>query len=133
MGAGPLIGAAGLVWMSWLEPGFGYWTDLLPPLLVFGCGLSLTVAPLTATVLADAGERDAGVASGVNNAVARVAGLLGIAILGALVAGGSNTLDVAGYRNAMEITAGLVAAGGVIGLVGIRNPTRAALRAAEQA
>jgi EmrB/QacA subfamily drug resistance transporter len=133
MGSGPLLGAAGLVWLARLRPEFDYWVDLLPPLIVFACGLSLTVAPLTATVLADAGERDAGVASGVNNAVARVAGLLGIAILGALVAGSDNALDAAGYRNAMLITAGLVGAGGVIGLLGIRNPSRAALRAAEQA
>jgi hypothetical protein len=83
----------------------------------------MIVAPLTATVLADAGEHDAGIASGVNNAVARVAGLLGIAVVGALVAGNSNTLDLAGYHLSMIVTAALVAAGGVIGLVGIRNPT----------
>jgi hypothetical protein len=61
-------------------------TDLLPALLVFALGLSLTVAPLTATVLADADEHNAGIASGVNNAVARVAGLLGVAAIGAVVA-----------------------------------------------
>jgi len=74
-------------------------------------------------VLADAGERDAGIASGVNNAVARVAGLLGIAVLGALVAGSTNTLDLAGYHLSMIVTAALVATGGVIGLAGIRNAT----------
>ena len=73
--------------MRELSPGFDYWTALLPPLLVFAVGLSLIVAPLTSTVLADAGERDAGIASGVNNAIARVAGLLGIAIVGAAIAG----------------------------------------------
>jgi hypothetical protein len=131
MGAGPLLGAAGLVWLSRLEPRFDYWTSLLPALFVFACGISLTVAPLTATVLSDAGERDAGVASGVNNAVARVAGLLGIAVVGAAVAGSTNRLGVDGYRHAMEITAALVAAGGLVGLLGIRNPARASLAAPE--
>ena len=95
---------------------------MLPPLLVFSVGLSMIVAPLTATVLADADERDSGIASGVNNAVARVAGLLGIAVVGAAVAGSDNKLDVSGFRLAMLITTGLVAAGGVLGLTGIRNP-----------
>ncbi|HZQ82763.1 MAG TPA: DHA2 family efflux MFS transporter permease subunit [Gaiellaceae bacterium] len=122
MGVGPLVAALGLAALIRLRPGFTYWWELLPPLLVFSVGLSLIVAPLTATVLADAGEGDAGVASGVNNAVARVAGLLGIAIVGAAVAGGDNKLDLSGYRIAMAITTGLVAAGGVIGLAGIRNP-----------
>jgi len=124
MGIGPLVCAGALLWIRELEPGFDYWTSLLPPLLVFAAGLSLIVAPLTATVLADAGERDAGVASGVNNAVARVAGLLGIAIVGAAIAGAKNTLDLQGFRLAMAITAGLIAVGGVIGLGGIRNPSR---------
>ena len=121
MGVGPLVCAAALVWMRELSPHFDYWTDLLPPLLVFSVGLSSIVAPLTSTVLADAGARDAGIASGVNNAIARVAGLLGIAIVGAAIAGSANRLDVGGYRLAMAITAGLMAAGGLVGLVGIRN------------
>lgn len=62
-----------------------YLTELLPALLVFSLGLSMTVAPLTGTVLADADEHNAGIASGINNAVARVAGLLAIAALGAVV------------------------------------------------
>ena len=81
----------------------------------------MVVAPLTSTVLADAGERDAGIASGVNNAVARVAGLLGIATVGAAIAGADNKLDLPGYRMSMWITAALVGAGGIIGLAGIRN------------
>ena len=123
MGVGPLIAAASLLGLVRLKPGFSYWFELLPPLVVFSVGLSMIVAPLTATVLADAGERDAGIASGVNNAVARVAGLLGIAVVGALVAGSTNTLDLAGYHLSMIVTAALVATGGVIGLAGIRNAT----------
>jgi MFS family permease len=121
MGAGPLVAAGGLVALIRLRPGFSYWTELLPALLVFAVGLSMIVAPLTATVLADARESDAGIASGVNNAVARVAGLLGIAVVGAAIAGGDNRLDVPGFRLAMIITAILVGSGGVIGIAGIRN------------
>ncbi|MGH3002295.1 MAG: DHA2 family efflux MFS transporter permease subunit [Gaiellaceae bacterium] len=121
MGAGPLVAAAGLLGLIRLSPGFSYWGELLPPLLVFAFGLSMIVAPLTATVLADAGERDSGIASGVNNAVARVAGLLGIAIVGAAVAGSDNRLGLPGFRLSMAITAVLVAAGGAVGITGIRN------------
>jgi EmrB/QacA subfamily drug resistance transporter len=123
MGVGPLICGASLIWMRSLSPDFDYWTELFPQLLIFSVGLSLVVAPLTSTVLADAGERDAGVASGVNNAVARVAGLLGIAIVGAAIAGSDNRLDLPGYRLSMVITAGLITVGGMIGIAGIRNRT----------
>jgi hypothetical protein len=122
MGGGPLVAAVGLLFMTRLGTDFSYWTELLPPLIVFSVGLSMIVAPLTTTVLADADETDAGIASGVNNAIARIAGLLGIAVVGAAVAGGGNQLDVSGYRLSMAITAALVATGGVIGFAGIRNP-----------
>ncbi len=131
MGLGPLVAAAGLLGTIRLTPGFSYWLELLPPLLVFSVGLSMIVAPLTATVLSDADDHDAGIASGVNNAVARVAGLLGIAIVGAAVAGGDNRLDQSGFRLAMAITAALVAAGGAIGLAGIRNPRSTTVVSAE--
>src|ERR687892_379275 len=86
MGVGPLVTAAGLALFLRLDQDVSYLTDLLPALLVFAIGLSMTVAPLTATVLADADDRNAGVASGVNNAIARVAGLVAIAGVGAIVA-----------------------------------------------
>jgi EmrB/QacA subfamily drug resistance transporter len=86
MGVGPLVAAAGLAWFMRLDADVDYLTDLLPGLLVFAVGLSMTVAPLTATVLADADERNAGIASGVNNAIARVASLVAIAGVGAVVA-----------------------------------------------
>jgi EmrB/QacA subfamily drug resistance transporter len=124
MGLGPLLAGGSIAALMRLRPGFSYWFELLPPLLGFAVGLSMTVAPLTATVLANVSESDAGKASGVNNSVARVAGLLGIAVVGVAVAGSGNQLDQEGFRLAMLITAGLVAAGGVIGLLGIRNPTR---------
>jgi EmrB/QacA subfamily drug resistance transporter len=86
MGVGPLVAAAGLALFLPLDADVDYLTDLLPGLLVFAVGLSMTVAPLTATVLADADESNAGIASGVNNAIARVASLVAIAAVGALVA-----------------------------------------------
>jgi len=86
MGFGPLIAAAGLALFLRLDADVDYVTDLLPGLLVFAVGLSITVAPLTATVLADADEHNAGIASGVNNAIARAASLIAIAAVGAAVA-----------------------------------------------
>jgi EmrB/QacA subfamily drug resistance transporter len=85
MGLGPLLAAAGLTLMLGLGAHVNYFTDLLPALLVFSIGLSCTVAPLTAAVLSDADQSNAGIASGVNNAIARVAGLLAIAAVGAVV------------------------------------------------
>ncbi|MDX6721589.1 MAG: hypothetical protein QOJ63_3843 [Solirubrobacteraceae bacterium] len=86
MGAGPLVAAGGLLLLLRVDAHIDYAADLLPALLVFSLGLAATVAPLTATVLSDADEHHAGVASGVNNAIARAAGLLGVAALGAVIA-----------------------------------------------
>jgi EmrB/QacA subfamily drug resistance transporter len=85
MGAGPLVAAAGLLLFQRVGAHVDYVSDVLPGLLVFSLGLSMTVAPLTAAVLAGA-EHQAGIASGVNNAIARIAGLLGTAAVGAAVA-----------------------------------------------
>jgi EmrB/QacA subfamily drug resistance transporter len=122
MSAGPLLAAAGVLLLARAGEEVGYVVDVLPAILLFGLGLSMTVAPLTATVMADAHRGDSGIASGVNNAVARVAGLLGIAIVGVAVAGRSGAeLDLAGFRIGMVVTALLVAGGGVVGLLGIQN------------
>jgi EmrB/QacA subfamily drug resistance transporter len=85
LAVGPLIAAGGLALMQRVDANAEYASQLLPALLVFSLGLSMTVAPLTATVLGDADESNAGIASAVNNAVARVAGLLAIAAIGAAV------------------------------------------------
>ena len=87
MGLGPLVAAAGVLLLLRVGMHVSYWSDLLPPLLLFSLGLSMTVAPLTATVLANADESDAGIASAINNAVARVAGLIGVSVIGVVVAG----------------------------------------------
>jgi len=83
---GPLLVAAGFALMLRYGTSVSLFTDVLPALLVFSLGLALTVAPLTATVLADASESDAGIASAVNNAIARTAGLISVAAVGAVVA-----------------------------------------------
>ena len=83
---GPLFVAAGFALMLRYGTSVSLLTDVLPALLVFSFGLALTVAPLTATVLADVSESDAGIASAVNNAIARTAGLISVAAVGAIVA-----------------------------------------------
>src|SRR5437763_2200772 len=115
MGFGPLIAAVGLALMLRLGAHVNYLTDLLPALLVFSLGLSCTVAPLTATVLADAEESNAGIASGVNNAIARVAGLIAIAAVGAVISSSfSSGLNqrLAGIRLSRQAQAALTQARG---------------------
>ena len=85
MSAGPVVGGLGLLLMLRVGGGADYASEVLPAVLVFGLGLSATVAPLTATVLDSVAERRVGIASGVNNGVSRVAGLLAIAVLGAVI------------------------------------------------
>jgi EmrB/QacA subfamily drug resistance transporter len=85
MTAGPIVGGIGLLMMMRVGSDADYLTDVLPAILVFGLGLSATVAPLTATVLDSVEERHVGIASGINNGVSRVAGLLAIAVLGAVI------------------------------------------------
>ena len=87
MSLGPIVGGIGLLLMLRIHASGDYVTDVLPAIVVFGLGLSATVAPLTATVLDSVEERHVGIASGVNNGVARVAGLLAIAVLGAVISG----------------------------------------------
>jgi hypothetical protein len=170
MGAGPLVAAGGLLLFQLIGLKVDYVSEVLPGLLVFALGLSMTVAPLTAAVLQGA-EKEAGIASGVNNAIARVAGLLGTAAVGAAVAtsfgsaldqrlsgttlgqsaraavreakrlplGRPDVHGLAGpqaravtraaeqaslhsFHLGLAIAAVLVAAGGIAGALGVRNP-----------
>jgi EmrB/QacA subfamily drug resistance transporter len=127
MTVGPLLCAAGALWLSRLDSGATYAADVLPPVVLFGLGLSLTVAPLTSTVLAAAPDEHAGLASGVNNAVARVAGLLAVAVL-PLVAGlGGDAYHDAGllrpaFRIAMMVCAALLVAGAVLSALFVHTP-----------
>lgn len=116
---GPLVIALGLLWISQVEPGDSYVSAILPPIIVFGLGLTLVVAPVTATVLAAADSRHSGIASGVNNAVARVASLLAVAVL-PVIAGLTGDAFynpekmTDGFQMAMMACAALAAAGGVL-------------------
>ena len=123
---GPLVIAAGMLLMTLVDPGDSYVTSVLPAVIVFGLGLTLVVAPVTATVLAAADDRHAGVASGVNNAVSRVAGLLAVAVLPAIAGlSGDRFYDPAemtdGFRMAMLTSAALATAGGVLAWLTIRT------------
>jgi len=131
MTVGPFVAAVGLALLVRVGPAGGYWLTILPAVVVFGLGLSITVAPLTATVLAAAGPEHAGIASAINNDVARAAGLIAVATL-PLVAGitGRAALDPhilsAGFRMAMWIAAALAAAGGALSFLAIRDISAAA-------
>lgn len=126
MSVGPVVAAVGVALMVRFDPGSAYVTDVLPAVVLLGLGLSLMVAPLTAMVLAAAADRDAGVASGVNNAVARTGGLLAVAVLPALAGiSGAAYEDPAafraGFQVAMAVCAGLLLAGGLVAATTIRN------------
>jgi EmrB/QacA subfamily drug resistance transporter len=123
MSAGPIAAGVGLWLLGRMGPHPGYARDVLPGVVVFGLGLAATVAPLTAAILGGVDERHAGVASAINNAVARVAGLLAIAAVGARP-----------FRPAMSALAALLLAGGLISAFGITNrPRRPPHRAAASA
>ena len=132
MAGGPMLCAAG----TWLLRGAGdgdYWTDVLPGLLLFSLGLAALVAPLTTSVLAAAPDRFAGVASGVNNAVARTGSLLAVAALPAVV-GVTGTdyqqpaVFTPGYQEALAICTVLLVAGGLVSLVGLAGTRPGASR-----
>jgi hypothetical protein len=126
-GRTPLITAIGLARLVRVGPTGGYWSTIFPAVIVFGLGLSITVAPLTATVLAAAGPEHAGVSPAINNDVARASGLIAVATLPLVagITGRAAALDPyifsAGFGMAMWITTTLVAAGGVLSSLTIRD------------
>jgi EmrB/QacA subfamily drug resistance transporter len=127
MTLGPLVSAAGLLLLLRVDETTSWLVDVLPAVAVFGAGLALTVAPLTSTVLDAAPDRFAGAASGVNNAVARAAGLLAVAVVPGLagIAGADYTDPVAfntGFRTAMLISAGLLVAAAAVAFTLLRRP-----------
>jgi hypothetical protein len=126
MAGGALLAGVGMLLFARVEQGASYLGAVLPAAVVFGLGLAALVTPLTASVLAAAGEREAGVASGINNAVARLAGLFAAAALPlAAGLGGLGELKgpafAAGYARAMVICACLCAAGAVVAFVTVRK------------
>jgi hypothetical protein len=126
MTVGPIICAGGVLLLVPVGEGTSFWTGVIPGMTVFALGLATLVAPLTATVLAAVADRYAGVASGVNNAVARAGSLLAVAALPPLVGlSGADYTDPAvltqGYRTAQLACAALLFAGGVVSWVGLRG------------
>jgi MFS family permease len=128
MTVGPLLAAAGTLWFTAVGEDTPYVTHVLPGTLLFGLGLAVVVAPLTTTALSAAPDHLVGAASGVNNAVARVAGLLAVAVLPLAAGVGAALTDPAtlepAHRTAMLVCAALLAAGGAVSALTI--PTRAA-------
>ncbi|MBA3266388.1 MAG: MFS transporter [Nocardioidaceae bacterium] len=127
MSLGPLVCAAGIGWLALVDASSTYWLDIFPGIFVFALGLALLVAPLTGTVLAAAPDRNAGIASGVNNALARAGSLLAVSALPAAV--GLHGADYdrpaalsAGYQQAMWICVLLLVGGGLTSYALIRNP-----------
>ena len=131
MSVGPVVIALGLALFTRVGSSGNYVTEVLPAVLVFGLGLAINVAPLTATVLAAASPQHAGMASAVNNDVARAASLIAVAVLPAAAGlGGAAYLNApqfsAGFHRAVLISAGLCIAGGILAAATIRNPVRQA-------
>jgi EmrB/QacA subfamily drug resistance transporter len=129
MTVGPLVIAAGLAMLVRVGTGGSYLTEVLPAMLVFGLGLAINVAPLTATAMNSAPAEHAGVASAINNDVARAAGLIAVAVLPALsgITGETYLHPAAlasGFRTAVLISAGFCVLGGVLAGLTIRNPAR---------
>ena len=129
MTLGPLLSAAGLLLLLRVDETTSWLVDVLPAVTLFGAGLTLTVAPLTSTVLDAAPDRFAGAASGVNNAVARAAGLLAVAVVPGLagITGAVYTVPVAfnaGFRTAIMISAGLLVAAAAVAFTLLRHPRR---------
>ncbi len=120
MTMGPLLAAGGFLLMLRIDERADYLTQVLPAIVVFGVGMAITVAPLTAAILGAIDPARSGIASAVNNAVSRVAGLIAIA-LASLIAG-TAVLDLAGFHRVILVSALLFAAGGLVSLVGIQNP-----------
>ncbi len=117
MAVGPLVASIGFATMYLVDHTVSYW-QLLPGILLFGLGLSVTVAPLTTAVLSAVSDRQSGIASAVNNAVTRIAGLLAVAAVGPIV---SQSLGLDGFRSITLVMAGLMLAGGVVSAIGIVN------------
>lgn len=130
MSVGPVVVGAGLAMLRFSTDGSSYVRYVLPAVIVFGLGLAITVAPLTATAMSSAPAQHSGTASAINNDVARFGGLLAVAVLPALAGiTGTSYLHpdalAAGFRTAVLISGGLCAAGGVLAAFTITNPSRA--------
>ncbi|MGY4651902.1 MFS transporter [Mycobacterium sp. URHB0021] len=118
MAVGPLVAAIGYLLMMTAREPFDFWTQMLPGLVVFGFGMSITVSPLTAAILAAVDPAQSGIGSAVNNAVSRIAGLIAVAFMGVICGG---VVDFAGFRRGALVITCLFAVAGIVSAVGIRN------------
>ena len=118
MTIGPITMGAGALLLLTVTEAFDYWWQVLPSMILMGLGLALTVSPLTSAILGAIDTERSGIASAVNNAVARVAGLVTIAALAAIVGG---ELDLEGFHRAAIVTAVMMIVGGLVSWAGIRN------------
>jgi EmrB/QacA subfamily drug resistance transporter len=116
---GPIVCGIGFLTMLTAGRSFNYWLNLFPGIVIFGIGLSLTVAPLTSAVLGSIDSKQAGIGSAINNAVARIAGLLGVAFIGVIVA---SRINIAGFHRGILVMAALMLLGGTVSFIGIRKP-----------
>lgn len=121
MSTGPLLAGAGFAIMRPVPGHFNFWAQLLPGLVLFGLGMTITVTPLTSTILVAVDQSQSGIASAINNAVSRIAGLIAVALAGT-IAGGA--LGYGSFRRLVMVSAGVIAIGGVIAAIGIRNPAK---------
>ena len=120
MGLGPIIGGIGyLLLMFGIGDDVNYWTQVLPGVVVFALGLTMTVAPLTAAILGSIPTEESGIGSAINNAISRIAGLIAIAFVGVIL-GSQLTVDT--FHRGLLVTAVLLVLGGIVSLIGIRNP-----------
>lgn len=122
MGIGPIVAAAGFFFVAYAHTPLDYWRQFLPGLILFGVGLAMTVAPLTAAILGAIGREQAGIASAVNNAVARIAGLIAIASVGMIT---GSSIGVEGFHRTMIAGALLLVGGGLVSAWGIQNAKQA--------
>ena len=122
--AGPLLVAAGFSLLALLSNAGGYWTSVFPGLAVLALGMGVAVAPLTDAVLGAVADEYEGAAAGVNNAVARVAGLLAVALVGFVIGGSDPKAIAAGYRAAMVASAFASAAAALIAVFTVRPKRR---------
>lgn len=128
MTAGPLVAGVGLALLVRVVPGATYWGGVLPGILVFGVGMAMTVAPLTATVLEAVPAEYVGAASGANNAISRFASLLAVAVLPLAVGitDPSGPSLESGFARAMLVSAALCLIGGAVAFATVRNPAESA-------
>jgi len=118
MTVGPIIAGIGTFLISGASTPVNYWVELLPGIIIFGLGLSITVAPLTSAILGSIQPSQAGIGSAVNNAVARIAGLLAIAVIGVFI---GTAMTSSGFRTGLYLCSVLLVGVGVVSAVGIRN------------